>query len=202
MANISAGQRSATISYSPAQSLCIIVGLACLAGFIVDITILALPPDPFNIQWRINLLQQMGDRSIVLLFGLALIMYGFLSNRMLRKQLALGCLAIGVMFSVSGILMAHDSLKFQDMTLVNIASQEDQVRNQIESAQENPQEVAPEVTPEILEQATRQLSRRAESAKKTAKTGIIKIGASSISNLIVTGVALIALGRFGNRTAG
>lgn len=203
MANIAANQRSTSAtSTSSGQSLCIIVGLACLAGFIVDIAILGLPPDPFNIQWRIKLLQQVGDRSIVLLFGLALTMYGVLYKRSIRKQLALICLAIGVMFSVSGILAAHDSLKFQDMTLVRIANQENQVRSQIESVQDNPTDIPPELTPEILDQATQELSVRADSIKKNATTGIIKFGASSISNLIVTGCALIALGRFGNRTVG
>lgn len=202
MANISAGRHSTSIAFSPSQFLCIIVGLACLISFLIDIAILALPPDPFNIQWRINVLRQVGDRSIVLLFGSALTMYGFLSSRSIRKKLALICLAVGVMFSVSGILMAHDSLRFQDITLVNISNQENQVRNQIKAAQDNPQDVAPDLTPEILEQATQQLSQRAENAKKTAKNSIIKTGAGSIGNLIVTGFALIAIGRFGNRTIG
>lgn len=203
MANVSARRASSSSStYSPSQVLCLIVGLACLAGFILDVSILALPPSPFNIQWRINLLQQIGERSIVLLFGFALMMYSFLANRKTRKQLALVCLAIGVMFSLSGIVMAHDSLKFQDMTLVNIANREDQVRTQIESAQENPQDVSSELTPEILEQATQQLSQRAANAKQQAKTGIIKVGIGSLIKLVVTGFSLIALGRFGNRIVG
>lgn len=198
MANISARQYSSSVTSSPSQSLCIIVGLACLAGFIVDTVIIALPPDPLNLQWRISLLQQIGDRSIILLFGMALTIYGVLSNRGLRKQLALVCLALGVMFSLAGVVTIHDSLKLQDITLVNISNQEEQVRDQIQSARENPEEASPEITPEILQQATEQLSQRAESAKRDAKTGIIKVGAGSISNLIITGFALIALGRFGS----
>lgn len=199
MANISTHQRSAPAVYSPGQSLCIIVGLACLAGFALDLLILALPPDLFNIQWRIGLLQKVGDRSIVLLFGLALMMYGCLANRAFRKQLALLCLVIGIMFSASGVVMVRDSLKLQDITLVNIAIQEDQVRTQIQSARENPQELAPELTPEALDQAAQQLSQSADTAKQNARTSLTKIGASSLGNLIVSGIALIALGRFGNR---
>lgn len=202
MANISARQRSIPITYSPSQSLCVIVGLACLLGYILDITILALPPEPFNVQWRIGLLQQAGDRSIVLMFSSALMMYGFLSNKALRKWIALACLTMGAMFTLSGVVMVHDSLKLQDMTVTNIAVQESQVRSQIQSAQDNPQDLAPEVTPELLEQATQELSRQARSAKQTAKTGLIKVGASSVGNLIVTGFALIAIGRLGTRLVG
>lgn len=202
MANIPARPYPAQTSMSPGQTLCIIVGLACLAGFIVDITVLGLPPEPFNVQWRANLLQQVGNRSIVLLFGFALLINGLLTNRGLRKQLSLVCLALGVMFSVSGVVMIHDSLKIQDIALSNIASQEDQVRSQIESVQDNPQELAPELTPEILNQASQQLSQQVSTAKQSAKTGLFKLGASSVGNLIVTGLALIAIGRFGTRTVG
>lgn len=202
MANLSARQHLSPSAASPSQSLCVIVGLACLAGFVVNVLILALPPDPLNLQWRISLLQQIGDRSIILLFGMALTIYGFLSNRSLRKQLALACLAIGVMFTLSGVVIIHDSLELQDRTIVNISNQEEQVRDQIQFARKNPQETSPKLTPEILQQATEQLSQRTESAKRGAKTGIIKVGAGSVSNLIVAGFALIALGRFGSRTIG
>ena len=202
MANISTRQRSAPIVYSPGQSLCIIVGLACIAGFIVNLIVLTLPLDPFNIQWRIGLLQQAGDRSIVLLFGLALILYGCLANRVLRKQLALLCLVLGILLSLSGMIMLRDSLKLRDITLANIATQEDQVRSQLQSARENPQERAPELTPELLDQVTQQLNQSVDMAKQNARTSLTKMGIGSLGNLIVSGIALIALGRFGTRTAG
>lgn len=199
MASISARSNSSPSIYSPGQGLSLIVGLACIAGFAVDVLILALPPDPLNIQWRINLLQQVGDRSIVLLFGLALLMFGLLDSRGLRKQFSLLCLMLGVMFSLSGVLVIRDSLKFQDITLDNITSQEAQVRDQIETARANPQELAPEVTPEIIQQAEQLLNQQVQTVKDNAKAGVFKVGASSVGNLIVTGLALIAIGRFGSR---
>jgi hypothetical protein len=184
---------------SPGQSLCLIVGVACVAGFLVDFLILSLPPNPFDIQWRVSLLQQVGDRGIVLLLGLALTLYGLLSNRRLRKQLALVCLAAGVMFSLTGMLMVRDSLKLQDLAVTRIAAQEAQVRDQIATAQTNPEQVSPDITPEVLQQASQVLSDQVDTAKRNAKTSAIKVGISSFGNLLVTGLALIAVGRFGTR---
>ncbi|PSN14656.1 hypothetical protein C7293_10630 [filamentous cyanobacterium CCT1] len=144
-------------------------------------------------------MQQVGDRSIVLLLGLSLTLYGILDNRRLRKQVALLCLAIGVMFSLSGLFMVRDSLKLQDLTVNRIASQEAEVREQIATAQANPQQVSPDLTPEILQQASQILTDQVDTAKRSAKTNVLKVGASSFSNLLITGLALIAIGRFGTR---
>lgn len=199
MASFSARKGVAPATYSPGQSLCLVVGLACIAGFIIDTTIMGLPPQPLNIQWRIGFLQQVGDRSVVLLFGLALLTFGVLDNRKLGKSLALLCLMIGAAFSLSGMLVLRDSLKFQDLALNNISSQEAQVRSQIESAQSNPQAISPDLTPEILNQASAELTQRVEIAKQAAKAEVLKRGAAGVGNLIVTGLALIGLGRFGLR---
>jgi hypothetical protein len=205
MANIStrsARQRPAARVYQPGQSLCLIVGLACLFGFLANVIVLALPPELFNVQWRIALLQQVGDRSIVLLFSIALLMYGFLSHQTFRKPLALISLAAGVMFTISGMVMVHDSLKLQDMAINRIATQENQLREQIQTARENPAALSADITPEMLEQATQQLGEQVETAKQSTKTGLLKTGAGSFSSLIITGIALIAIGRFGIRAAG
>ena len=58
------------------QAIARIVGFTCLFGFLADMIVLALPVGA-GAAWRANLLQQMGDRSIVLLMGLALLVYGF-----------------------------------------------------------------------------------------------------------------------------
>ncbi|MBE9140722.1 hypothetical protein IQ254_26560 [Nodosilinea sp. LEGE 07088] len=181
------------------QSLCLIVGLACLFGFSVDFLILALPPNPLDIQWRVSLLQQVGDRSVVLLLGLSLTLYGVLANRRLRKQVALLCVALGVMFSLSGLFMVRDSLKLQDLAVTRIAAQEAQVRDQIATAQADPQQVSPDLTPEILQQASQILTDQVDTAKRSAKANALKIGVGSFGNLLVTGLALIAVGRFGTR---
>lgn len=197
MATISTRKSTSQVIYSSEQSLCLIVGLACLAGFLVDSLILAVPLNPIDLQWRINFFQQMSDRSIILLFGLSLVIYGLLNNRKLRKRLSLICLLLGTAFVLSGVLVVRDNLKFQDLTLANITNQEVQVRTQIESAQADPASLAPEITPEALQQATQLLSERAETVKQNAKTGVLKVAASSVGNLLVIGIALIGIGRFG-----
>ncbi|NMF83056.1 hypothetical protein [Nodosilinea sp. P-1105] len=58
------------------QSIARIVDFTCLFGFLADMLALALPFGA-GAAWRATLLQQMGDRSIVLLMGLALLVYGF-----------------------------------------------------------------------------------------------------------------------------
>ncbi|WOD39256.1 hypothetical protein [Nodosilinea sp. E11] len=199
MANIPVRKGGSQALYSSGQSLSIIVGLACLTGFLVDVAILAVPLDPLDLQWRISLLQQVGDRGIVLLFGLSLLTYGLLNNRSWRKQLALLCLLLGVGFSLSGILVVRDTLKFQTMTLTTITHQQAQVRTQIETARANPAAVSPDLTPEALQQAAQLLDERVNMAKQNTRTGMLKVGAGSIGNLVVLGIALIAVGRFGSQ---
>lgn len=199
MASISKVKSSSSVVPSPGQSLCVIVGLACLAGFLVDVAILSLPLNVFSLQWRINVLQQVGDRSIILLFGFSLLIYGFLDIYRLRKNIALLCLSLGVMFSLSGVLIIRDSLKFKDMTLANITNQQAQVQTQIENAQANPSELAPELTLETLQQASQLLDERAETIKQNAKASVIKVGVSGVGNLIIVGISLIGVGRLGSR---
>jgi hypothetical protein len=198
MASLSANKVSSQ-SQSPAQGLAFIVGLACLVGFCIDLAITSLPPQPFDIQWRINVLQQTGDRSIVLLFGMALVMFSMLNSRALAKQFALLCIMFGVAFSLSGFLVLRDSLKFQDMALNNISNQEAQVRTQIQNAQSDPASLGPEITPEVLQQASQELTQRVEIVKQNTKSGVLKVGVAGVGNLIVTGLALIAIGRYGTR---
>lgn len=199
MTSLPARRGASPALYSPSQSLSIIVGLACLTGFLVDIVILSVPPDPFNVQWRIGVLQQVGDRGIVLLFGLSLLTYGLLDHRSLRKKLALICLLLGVAFSLSGILVVRDSLHFQALTLTNITNQQAQVRTQIETARANPAAVSPNLTPEALQQASQLLDEQANTIKKNTRTGVLKAGAGSVGNLVVLGIALIGVGRFATR---
>jgi len=86
--------------YQP-QALCCIVGLACLAGFLVDLAVLLFPPSFGSVEWRIAFLQQISDRGIILLFGLALLLHGTLQQRSWRRSLAFLCTALGAAFSLS-----------------------------------------------------------------------------------------------------
>ncbi|MBD2072702.1 hypothetical protein H6F86_02120 [Phormidium sp. FACHB-592] len=181
-----------------AKPLCRLVGIACLIGFIVDILILALPPALNSAEWRVGFLQQMSDRSIILLFGTALLLYSSLDYRAWRKQLAMLCLILGVVFQLSCILVIRDSFSLNDIAIKNINVQASQVQSQIESAKTNPK-ATPAITPEQLDKASQLVNTRAGSLKENAKTGILKTGVAIVGNLVVVGFALIGLGRYGLR---
>lgn len=186
------------VSPSSAMALCRLVGLACLAGFMVDTLVLGFPAQPGAIEWRASFLQQMGDRSIILLFGMALLIYGLMELRAWRKRLATLCLAIGVAFQLSCILVIRDSSVLQGQALNRIDEQATQIETRIEEARANP-ELSAQVSPEQIEQAMEQLSLQSETLQKNAKTGIFRAGLASVGNLAVVGLALLALGRYGLR---
>ena len=174
------------------------VGLACLAGFVVDLLILALPPALGNPEWRIGFLQQISDRSIILLFVSRSHCMAVLENRSLRKSLGMICLVVGVAFLLSCVLAIADSLNLNGLTEKNIANQAAQVQTQIQKAKDDPK-AALNMTPEQLQQATQQVDTRAVTLKQTAKTSIMKTAITIVGNLVVIGIALISLGRYGMR---
>lgn len=184
-------------SYNP-KGLCQIVGLACLAGFLVDVAVITFPPNLGNLQWRIGFMQQVSDRSIILLFGLALMMFGMLDFRRMRRRLAMFCLILGATFCLSSILVIRDGIAFQQEALKTISNQATQVQSQIQKAQSNPGSV-PNVSPEQLNQISSQLSNQVNTLKENAKTATLRTGISSVGNLIVVGLALIGLGQYGAR---
>ncbi|MDX2229174.1 MAG: HpsJ family protein [Leptolyngbyaceae cyanobacterium bins.349] len=186
-----------TGSYS-GKTLCRLVGFACLAGFLVDLLVLTFPPTFGNIEWRIGFLRQLSDRSIILLFGLALVMFGILEFRVWRRRLAVACLVLGVLFNLSCILVIRDSLTFQQQALSTISNQASQAQTRIQQAQKDPN-IAPNITPQQLEQAAQAVSSQATSLKQNAKTNVLKSSVASVGNLIVVGLALIGLGQYGAR---
>jgi hypothetical protein len=177
-----------------------IVALACLAGFCIDMLSIGLPPSPFDLQWRVGFLQQMGDRSIIFLFGTSLLLYSSLGNRRLSKPLSLICLGVGVAFILSCILIIRDGLILQDQTVKNITTQAEQLQTQIEESKGSP-DLPANVTPEQFAQAAKQVTSQAETLKQDARSGITKAGLASTGNLVVVGLGLIGLGRFGLTTA-
>jgi hypothetical protein len=184
-------------SYNP-KGLAQIVGFACLAGFVVDLFVITFPPNLGNLQWRIGFMQQVSDRSIILLFGLALIMFGLLDFRRWRRRLAMACLVLGAIFCLSSILVIRDGITFQQEALKNINTQATQVQSQIQQAKNNPGSV-PNVTPEQLNQISGALSNQVNSLKENAKTVTLRTGISSVGNLIIVGLAMIGLGQYGAR---
>lgn len=177
------------------QVICRIVGFACLFGFLVDMTVLALPPGS-GAAWRVSLLQQMGDRSIILLFGLALMAYSIWDSPPMRKILSYIALSIGVLFLLFCILVIRDSLSLQSQAVANIGQQAAQLQTQVEETRANPNPATP-VTPEQFEQATQQINAQAETLKQNAKTTITRTSIASTSNFVVVGIGLISLGRVG-----
>ena len=190
--------QNVTPSYNP-KALCRIVGIACLAGFVVDLLILAVPLAVGSPEWRTGFLQQVSDRSIILLFGAALTLYGNLETRAVRKRLGTVCLAIGVIYLLSCILVIRDGLTLNDLAVKNITTQAAQVQTQIQTAKDDPK-TAPNITPEQLQRAAQTVDTRAVTLKQNAKTGILKTAIAIVGNLVVVGIALISLGRYGMRS--
>ena len=178
------------------RSICLIVGLACIVGFIADMLIATATPSPFEIGWRISFLQQAGERSIVFLFGAALLLYSQIANRRIAKPLSLICLGVGVALILSCIVVIRDSLLLQDVSVKRIANQAEQIQTQIEERQ-NSSDLPEGITLEQLRQASTQVTTEAERLKSNARTGITRTGLASMSNLIIVGLALVGLGRFG-----
>ncbi|NJR70209.1 MAG: hypothetical protein HC771_17410 [Synechococcales cyanobacterium CRU_2_2] len=188
----------AVASSLSAMALCRLTGIACLAGFVVDTLVLGFPANPGDLAWRASFLQQVGDRSIILLFGMALLMYGFMESRAWRKRFAIVSLAIGIAFQLSCVMVIKDSSALQKQALGRIGDQATQIETRIAEARTNP-ELAAKLTPEQIESAAKQLSAQAATLEKNAKTGIFRAGLSSVGNLFIVGLSLLALGRYGLR---
>lgn len=192
----SASTQNFASAYS-AKILCQLVGLACIAGFIVDLLVLTFPPAFTSLEWRVGFMQQVSDRAIILLFGLALLLYGLLDRRRLRRQLTLFCLILGVLFNLSSILVIRDTLTLREQAAIAISSRASAFQLQIQQAQANPR--AANVTPEQIQQASKQVSQQADAARQSTKTSVLKTGISSVGNLVVVGLALMGLGQVGAR---
>lgn len=180
-----------------ARGICQIVGLTCLAGFALDMLILGLPPSLGNPQWRVSFIQQMSDRSIVLLIGAALTIFGNLDSRRWLKRASMFCLVAGIAFLLSCILVIADGLSLRQQAVNTISTQESQIQTRIRDAQSNPKAVGENVSVEDLKRLSQQLTDQANTLKQSAQTSVIKTGAASVSNLVVIGLGLIGLGRYG-----
>ena len=188
--------RSSTLPDSVGQKICLVAGLTCLAGFLVDTMTLSSPISPLVIEWRISFLQLMGDRSVVLFFAVALLLYSTYNTHRTRRLLAFTSLVIGVAFLMACVLVIRDSLIVRDETVQNISIQAQQVQTRIEATQDN-ETFSSRVTPEQIEQASQRLSIQADTLKENARKGIIQSGIASVGNLMVVGIGLIGLSRLG-----
>ncbi|NJN49519.1 MAG: hypothetical protein HC805_06815 [Alkalinema sp. RL_2_19] len=148
------------------RSLFRIVSFACLAGFALDIISIAFPLKLGDLGWRVGFLQQVGDRSIILLLGCVFLMLGSLDMRKLRQQLAMACLGLGLIFMLSSVLAIRDGVALQKQTSTNIANQATQLQSRIEGVKDNPAADKSKITPQAIDQALQQVTQRAEAVQK------------------------------------
>lgn len=182
------------------KQLCLIVGLVCMAGFCVDMLTLVLPLAPFQLSWRMSVLEQVGDRSIVFLLGSALVIYSQLINRRVVRPLSLLCLGVGIAFMLSCLVVIRDSLVMQDVTISRISNQAEVLQARIREGENSP-ELPADISLDQLREAAQQVASEAEQLKQNSRTEINKLGLSSMGNLVVVGLGLMSVGRFGLATS-
>lgn len=183
-----------------ARLIFLILGLACITGFVLNIVAAAVPPDPMALEWRTSFMQQISGRGILLFLGLAMLTYSLLDWSAILRLVALATLITGLFFVLSGVLVIRDSLVVQEQTLGNIEREVTEIRSQLETAQASPN--LPEgVTPAQINQALVQLSAQAEELTQNARSTTTKAMMSVLSTQVVLGVGMLALGRFSVRAS-
>lgn len=182
------------------RSLARIVGLTCIFGFIVDMTALTFPLGS-GTAWRVGLLQQMGDRSIVLLIGVALLLYSVWENQSLRKTLGLVLMGLGGLFLLICLFVVRESFSLHSQAVANIGNQVTQLETQVEASRSNP-EIAASATEDDFSNALRAIETQAGTLRQNAKTTITRSGIASTSNFAVVGIGLLSLGRMGRGSTG
>ncbi|MBE9155743.1 hypothetical protein IQ265_02695 [Nodosilinea sp. LEGE 06152] len=175
------------------QAIARVVGLTCVFGFIVDMTALTFPLGS-GTAWRVGLLQQMGDRSIVLLIGIALLIYSAWDNQNLRKTLSYVTLALGSLFLLICLFVVRESFSLHSQAVNNIGSQATQLQTQVEQSRSNP-EIAANATEDDFANALRAIDTQAETLRQNAKNTITRSGIASTSNFAVVGIGLLSLSR-------
>jgi hypothetical protein len=195
--NMASNSNSILFDIQSAKRICLIVGLVCLSGFCLDMLTLGLPPNLLSSGWRINFLRQLGDRSITLMFGVAFTMWGIHGNRRLRKQLALFCLISAILMLLCSILVIYDSQELKVQSLANIDNQATKLKNEIDAGRNNPEILGKNISPELIDQASRNVGIQAEGLKEKAINQLTKATILNLGNLIIIGLGLIALGRWG-----
>lgn len=179
------------------KNICRIIGLVCIIGFIFDMVMLMLPLQN-SIEWRIGFIQEVANRSIILLFGLALLVFG--SANVSRSTLLLASklsMTVGVLFFLLCPLTIADSLRLSQQSASVINAQESQLKTEIQAAKANPGTLPADVDTTSLKYASQQLAQQATSLRKSAKNTAIKTGTSNIGNLLIVGIGLLGVGRSG-----
>lgn len=182
------------------QAIARVVGLTCVFGFLVDMTALTFPLGS-GTAWRVGLLQQMGDRSIVLLIGVALLIYSAWENQSLRKTLGFVALTLGALFLLICMFVVRESFSLHSQAVSNIGDQATQLQTQVEAGRSNP-EIAANATEDDFANALRAIDTQAETLRQNAKTTITRTGIASTSNFAVVGIGLLSLSRIASGSKG
>jgi hypothetical protein len=176
------------------QSVFQIIGWAALAGFAIDMAVIALPPS-LSLDWRITVLEQLASRVVVLMFGTGFVISS-LENRRWLKWLSQAALLFGVGLILSCLLVIYNGITLQNRTLTDINTQATQLQNQIQQVQQNPPKDL-KLNLEELQKAAKQVDVQANSLRQNTQTKVMKASISSAGNLLVAGVGMVSLGRFG-----
>lgn len=200
MAYISASAPSKVVDSSYSfKNAARIIGLVCIIGFFFDMLVLALPPQG-SIEWRVGLVQELANRSIILLFGLGLFIFGSSGRNRGRLRLASKLsMAVGVLFFLLCLLSIIDSVRLSQQSTTAINTQESQFQTQLEAARSNPAELPENVDLVALDEVSQQLSQQANVLRNNAKRTVFKTGISNIGNLLIVGTGLLGIGRSGMR---
>ncbi|MFZ4641184.1 MAG: HpsJ family protein [Nodosilinea sp.] len=177
------------------QAIARIVGLICIVGFLADVLGIVLPMGGGAL-WRFGVLQQVGDRSIVLVFGVALLIYGCWDTTMRRKSLSYLGLGLGVAYLLTCVLVISDGLKVQAQTINQISQRAQQLQTQVEQSRSNP-EIQAKATPKDFENALKSIESQAFTMTENAKNGAVKKSITIASNFLIMGVGFLSLGRLG-----
>lgn len=195
MASLSASPSQPAGSYN-SKGMRFLVGLVCLVGFLSNVLILLLPPNLGNVEWRVEVVRRISDTSILLLFGSALLIESS-SKRSQQKLYSKLSMGVGLVFLLVCLVTIADGVKLHQQALSTIGNQESQIQTQIRNAQADPSAIRQDLTADDLKRASEQLASQSRSLKRNARNTVVKAGATSVSNLIVMGLGLIGLGRYG-----
>lgn len=196
--SVSTPGNAAEGSYS-FQNVARIIGLVCIFGFFFDMLVLAVPPQG-GVEWRIGLVQELANRSIILLLGLGLFIFGSAGkNRGRLRLVSKLSMGIGVLFFLLCLLSVVDSIRLSQQSATAISTQESQLQTQIKTARANPAGLPENIDLAALDKASKQLTQQAKTLKNDAKRTVFKAGISNIGNLLIVGAGLLGLGRSGMR---
>lgn len=126
-----------------------LVGLVMIVSFIIDILIIAIPPDLLSPQWRLNFTSQFIDRGVIPLVGVALLLGGIWikdsegtsgsKQGMLRSTAVLVSLILGVVYLLVVPLHSIDTVRSRNRALRNLEAQAQQAEEQLDAQLTNPQ---------------------------------------------------------------